>query len=91
MQLRISNSQWHSSCISNAIYVLKKKLIEKELDEQGMRLQSLHKAGEDLQKNVDQSDPAALEITKQLKDFDDCWNDIAKEVINRVQQVRTKR
>lgn len=56
-----------------------------------MRLQSLHKAGEDLQKNVDQSDPAALEIINQLKDFDDCWNDIAKEVINRVQQVRTKR
>lgn len=70
---------------------MKKKLIEKELDEQGMRLQSLHKHGEDLQKNFDQSDPAALEITKQLKDFDDCWNDIAKEVINRVQQVRTKR
>ncbi|XP_067048762.1 dystrophin-like isoform X1 [Acropora muricata] len=73
------------------IQLEKLRLIEKELDEQGMRLQSLHKAGEDLQKNVDQSDPAALEITKQLKDFDDCWNDIAKEVINRVQQMETSK
>lgn len=64
------------------------QVIEKELDEQGIRLQSLHKAGEDLLKNVDAGDPAAKEIKTQLKDFDDCWNDIAKQVINRIQQVR---
>ena len=56
-----------------------------------MRLESLHKAGEDLLKNVDESDPAALEINNQLKDFDDCWNDIAKEVINRIQKVQMKK
>lgn len=64
------------------------QVIEKELDEQGIRLQSLHKAGEDLLKNVDAGDPAAKEIKTQLKDFDDCWNDIAKQVINRIQQVK---
>lgn len=64
------------------------QVIEKELDEQGIRLQSLHKAGEDLLKNVDAVDPAAKEIKTQLKDFDDCWNDIAKQVINRIQQVK---
>ena len=58
------------------------------MDEQGIRLQSLHKAGEDLSKNVDKGDPAAKEINTQLKDFDDCWNDIAKQVINRIQQVK---
>ena len=60
------------------------------MDEQGIRLQSLHKAGEDLLKNVDEADPAAKEIITQLKDFDDCWSDIAKQVINRIQQVRSK-
>lgn len=65
----------------------KLRVIEKELDEQGIRLQSLHKAGEDLLKNVDAVDPAAKEIKTQLKDFDDCWNDIAKQVINRIQQL----
>lgn len=65
----------------------KLRVIEKELDEQGIRLQSLHKAGEDLLKNVDVGDPAAKEIKTQLKDFDDCWNDIAKQVINRIQQL----
>jgi len=50
----------------------------------------LHKAGEDLLKNVDANDPAAKEINTQLKDFDDCWNDIAKEVINKIQQVRVE-
>jgi len=67
----------------------KLRVIEKELDEQGIRLQSLHKAGEDLLKNVDANDPAAKEINTQLKDFDDCWNDIAKEVINKIQQLET--
>ncbi|XP_020615403.1 dystonin-like isoform X2 [Orbicella faveolata] len=67
----------------------KLRIIEKELDEQGIRLQSLHKAGEDLLKNVDKGDPAAKEINTQLKDFDDCWNDIAKQVINRIQQLET--
>ncbi|XP_068690393.1 utrophin-like [Montipora foliosa] len=71
------------------VHLEKLKLIEKELDEQRMRLESLHKAGEDLLKNVDESDPAALEINNQLKDFDDCWNDIAKEVINRIQKLDT--
>lgn len=72
-------------------YVYENQVIEKELDEQGIRLQSLHKAGEDLLKNVDAGDPAAKEIKTQLKDFDDCWNDIAKQVINRIQQVKKKK
>lgn len=58
------------------------------MDEQGIRLQSLHKAGDDLLKKVDKDDQAAKEINTQLKDFDDCWNDIAKQVINRIQQVK---
>lgn len=60
------------------------------MDEQGIRLQSLHKAGDDLLTNVDKDDQAAKEINTQLKDFDDCWNDIAKQVINRIQQVKKK-
>lgn len=47
----------------------------------------MHQAGADLLKNVDERDPAAAEINTQLKDFDDCWNDIAKQVINRIQLV----
>lgn len=47
----------------------------------------MHSAGGELLKNVDETDPAAKEINTQLKDFDDCWNDIAKQIINRIQQV----
>lgn len=37
--------------------------------------------------NVDKTDPAAKEINKQLQDFDECWNGVAKEVIDRIQLV----
>ena len=39
---------------------------------------------------MDANEPAAKEINTQLKVFDDRWNDIAKQVINRKQQVRVQ-
>jgi len=39
---------------------------------------------------VDANEPAAKEINTQLKVFDDRWNDIAKQAINRIQQVRVQ-
>lgn len=65
------------------------KEVEKELDEQGMRLQALHKAGDNLLKRMDEDEPAAKEVRMQLKDFDDCWNDIAKQVIDRIHSLET--
>ena len=38
-------------------------------------------------KKVDEGEPAVREVRTQLKDFDDCWNAIAKQVISRVQAV----
>lgn len=61
--------------------------METQLDEQGMKLQELHKAGDDLLKDVDNKDEASKDIKKQLDEFDECWNDIAKQVIERIQTV----
>ncbi|XP_048577507.1 dystrophin isoform X2 [Nematostella vectensis] len=57
---------------------------EKELDEQGIRLQTLHKTGEDLLRDGDPEDPSTKDIQQQLADFDECWNDLAKQVIERI-------
>ena len=62
--------------------------VETELDDQSVRLQALHKAGHDLLVNVDDGDPAVASVRQQLQDFDDCWNDIARQVIGRIQLVR---
>lgn len=62
--------------------------MEKQLDEQGLRLQNLHKAGDELLEDVDEHDRASKDIKDQLNEFDECWNSIAKQVIDRIQVVR---
>lgn len=52
-----------------------------------MKLQDLHKAGDELLRDVNHKDQTSQDIKRQLDEFDECWNDIAKQVIERIHTV----
>ena len=60
---------------------------QKELDEQEMRLQKLRQLGEDLIEESDHDKETTKDIKAQLQDFDDCWNQVAKRVIDEKEKV----
>ena len=62
---------------------------QKELDEQEQRLQKLRQLGEDLIEESDHDKETTKDIEAQLKDFDDCWNHVAKRVIDEKEKVDT--
>ncbi|KAL9968901.1 hypothetical protein ACROYT_G021049 [Oculina patagonica] len=55
---------------------------QKELEEQEQRLQRLHKLGEELIEESGRDKETKKDIEAQLQDFDDCWNHVAKRVID---------
>ncbi|KXJ23728.1 Dystrophin [Exaiptasia diaphana] len=73
--------------VNQHLDVLKK--LQSKLDEQGMKLQDLHKAGDDLLRNVHEKDQTSQDIKHQLDEFDECWNSIAKQVIERIHTLET--
>lgn len=60
---------------------------QKELDEQEQRLQKLRQLGEDLIEESDHDKETTKDIKAQLQDFDDCWNQVAKRVIDEKEKV----
>ena len=60
---------------------------QKELEEQEQRLQKLRKLGEDLIEESDHDKETTKDINAQLQDFDDCWNQVAKRVIDEKEKV----
>ncbi len=61
---------------------------QKELEEQEQRLQRLHKLGEELIEESGRDEETKKDIEAQLQDFDDCWNHVAKRVIDEKEKVR---
>ena len=61
---------------------------QNELNEQEERLQRLHQVGEDLMEESGRNDEITKEIKAQLKDFDDCWNHVAKRTLEEKEKVR---
>lgn len=55
---------------------------QKELEEQEERLQRLRQLGKDLIEDSGRDEETTKEIEAQLQDFDDCWNHVAKRVID---------
>ncbi|XP_020601123.1 utrophin-like isoform X3 [Orbicella faveolata] len=55
---------------------------QKELEEQEQRLQKLRHLGEALIEESDHDKETTKDIKAQLQDFDDCWNQVAKRVID---------
>lgn len=66
---------------------LNKQTTQKELEEQEQRLQRLHQLGEDLIEESGNDEETKKDIEAQLQDFDDCWNHVAKRVIDEKQKV----
>jgi len=60
---------------------------QKELEEQEQRLQKLRQLGEDLIEESDHDKETTKDIKAQLQDFDDCWNQVAKRVIDEKEKV----
>ena len=73
--------------VTGEVLFLNLQKIESELHEQAIQLESLHKAGEDISSNLDPQGKTAGQIQAQLKDFDNCWNDITKRVIQKRHKV----
>lgn len=61
---------------------------QKELEEQEERLQRLRQLGKDLIEDSGRDEETTKEIEAQLQDFDDCWNHVAKRVIDEKEKVR---
>ena len=66
------------------------QVTQKELEEQDLRLKKLHDLGEKLIGKVGEDSPSAEEIRKQLADFDDCWEQVAKRVIDGKERVSSQ-
>ena len=60
---------------------------QKELDEQEKRLQDLQELGKQLIDESGDDEEINKEINAQLGDFDDCWNHVAKRVIEEKEKV----
>ena len=52
-----------------------------------MRLQKLRQLGEDLIEESDHDKETTKDIKAQLQDFDDCWNQVAKRIIDEKEKV----
>lgn len=61
---------------------------QKELEEQEERLQRLRQLGKDLIEDSGRDEETTKEIEAQLQDFDDCWNHVAKRVVDEKEKVR---
>ncbi|XP_078374994.1 dystrophin-like isoform X3 [Oculina patagonica] len=57
--------------------------LEREMETQGTRLESLHETGEQLIKDADYHNSTAKGIRDQLEDFDGCWEEITNSVKER--------
>lgn len=57
--------------------------LEREMEAQGTRLESLHQIGEELIKDADYHNSTAKAIWDQLEDFDECWTGISNSVKER--------
>ncbi|XP_058967140.2 spectrin beta chain, erythrocytic isoform X3 [Pocillopora verrucosa] len=57
--------------------------LEREMDAQGTRLESLHQIGEELIRDADYHNSTAKAIWDQLEDFDECWKAISNSVKER--------
>lgn len=73
------------------VVVVVLQTVEREMFTQGRRLQSLHDTAEQLIRDADYRNSAAKNIRGQLKDFDECWDDINRMVQERKEMVSEER
>ena len=82
--IRFSSEKSTSEIITCVYY---QQTTQKELEEQEERLQKLRQLGEDLIEESDHDKETTKDIKAQLQDFDDCWNTVAKRVIDEKEKV----
>lgn len=71
-----------------SILRMNQQATQKELEEQEERLRRLRQLGKDLIEDSGRDEETTKEIEAQLQDFDDCWNHVAKRVIDEKEKVR---